>query len=119
MYNSVTGTSRKSPVYRKLKRKLPAVSSEWSNERQFKDDPCEITGRKIASDLRQMTNFQRMIADKIINEVCFYGKAELLQIEDSFKLPHMQRFQSFHASPSARDESVSDQTDTKNFYIEN
>lgn len=80
----------------------------WANsdKKEVKnDDPCDITGKKIATDLRQMTDMQRMIADKIINDVCFYGKAGLLHMGHSFTLQQPQRFQSYSSTspPTSHD----------------
>jgi hypothetical protein len=49
-----------------------------------KEDDCDVTGRKVAVDLRQMEKVQRIIAEKIIGEVLFYGKSGLLQMNNSF-----------------------------------
>lgn len=38
------------------------------------ENACDIAGKKFASDLKQMSDQQRVIAEKLINDVMYYGK---------------------------------------------
>lgn len=47
------------------------------------EDECTIVGKRFAIQLRSMTEHQRLISEKIISDVMFYGRMEKLS-ENSF-----------------------------------
>jgi hypothetical protein len=48
------------------------------------DDEFDITGKKLACDLRTMSVQQRVIAEKIFSDVVYYGKLGKLNELSSF-----------------------------------
>lgn len=63
------------------------------------EDPFDITGKKIACDLRSINDRQRIIAEKLINDVIYYAKLGLLHESCLVNIPRPQQFtQNIHSN---------------------
>lgn len=54
-----------------------SLNDKTSNSR-VQEDWLDITGKKIAYDLRELNERQRIIAEKLISDVIFYAKLDKL-----------------------------------------
>lgn len=51
-----------------------------------KEDEFDIFGKNVAVNLRTMTNTQKILAQKLINDVIFYGQIEQLSINSQVRV---------------------------------
>lgn len=66
-----------------------------------KEDSCDITGKKIACDLRQLEVNQKIIAEKLINDVLYYAKLNRLNENCSVNIAQIQpTYHSLTSMPS-------------------
>jgi len=54
------------------------------NEQPIEEDECTIVGKRFAMQLRGMTDHQKCLAEKIISDVMYHGRMDMLT-EDSYK----------------------------------
>lgn len=63
---------------------LASETIKTLNAQPIEDDECSIVGKRFAMQLRGMTDHQKFLAEKIISDVMYHGRMEMLT-EDSFK----------------------------------
>lgn len=54
------------------------------NEQPIEEDECTIVGKRFALQLRGMTDHQKYLAEKIIGDVMYHGRMNMLT-EDSYQ----------------------------------
>lgn len=68
------------------------------------EDMFDITGKKLANDLRGMNERQRIFTEKLINDVVYYGKLGSLNEFCSVNVPRPQQYgQNYMPPPPQRD----------------
>lgn len=84
--SSLSSTSSVTKKVLKRKRKNHQLATEMTNtslndktsNSRVQEDWLDITGKKIAYDLRELNERQRIIAEKLISDVIFYAKLDKL-----------------------------------------
>lgn len=65
-----------------------SLNDKTSNSR-VQEDWLDITGKKIAYDLRELNERQRIIAEKLISDVIFYAKLD--KLNENYSITDVQQ----------------------------
>lgn len=63
---------------------LASETIKTLNEQPIEEDECTIVGKRFSMQLRGMTDHQKYLAEKIIGDVMYHGRMNMLT-EDSYK----------------------------------
>lgn len=63
---------------------LASETIKTLNEQPIEEDECTIVGKRFSMQLRGMTEHQKYLAEKIIGDVMYHGRMNMLT-EDSYK----------------------------------